>query len=116
MSYARYADLYKPKPVNQSNTTPYQSNILPGLLVLFSTTCPHCTTLMPKIDELSKHIRINIKKLQVNSSDAKVREILEKLPFEIEGVPTLALYRNGQYVKKTEGDMPLQSIIQFVQS
>lgn len=85
-----------------------------NFLRFYSPTCPHCKRLFPKWNFLTKKYKANkaINILRVNCKhDGDLCE-----EEDVDGVPTLNLYRNGKYMREYEGALSLKELIDAVES
>lgn len=70
--------------------------------------CGPCKMLGPQLDEAAKEVSIKIVKINVDEeSDLAAR-------YNVQSIPTLILFENGQQVKRDMGYRPKAEIIKFI--
>lgn len=82
----------------------------PVLIDFYAEWCGPCKTLAPIIKEVSKAMdgKIRIVKIDVDKNQAIAQR------FQVRGVPTLALFKNGKVVWKESGVRTKQQIINVI--
>ena len=78
------------------------------LVDFFAEWCGPCQMLAPVLEELDKEGQVKIVKIDVD----KVPELARQ--FRVMSIPTVMLFKNGQFVKKQLGFMPLEALKEFV--
>lgn len=83
---------------------------LPVLVDFYSPTCGPCQMMAPVIDNLARqyHGRLLVAKL-----DTSVNQMTAGR-FQIRGVPTLLLMKNGQVMDQVVGAMPETALVQKI--
>ena len=84
-----------------------------GQLVLadfFATWCGPCKAMHPVLEQLKAQLgdRIRIIKVDVDKHGIPAAE------YNVQAVPTLILFRNGQVLWRQSGAMPLNQLLQVV--
>ncbi|MBE7412522.1 MAG: thioredoxin [Leptospiraceae bacterium] len=95
--------------VNDSN---FQSEISKGLVLVdfWAEWCGPCRMVGPVLEELSREYggKISIKKLNVDDNQNTARTL------NIQSIPTLLLYKDGQVVDKVIGALPKTQLKSFI--
>ena len=73
----------------------------------FADWCGPCQMLAPVLEELDKEGNVKIVKINVDEIPELARQ------FRIMSIPTVMLFKNGQFVKKQLGYMPLEALKEF---
>lgn len=97
--------------VSQSNfTAQVKQSTKPVLLDFWSPTCPPCRQLAPVLTSLAKEMvgQLKVAKLNVQEQPAAASV------FEIRGVPTLILFKEGKQLAQTVGYHPIDELKSFV--
>lgn len=84
---------------------------VPVLLDLWGPSCPPCRQLAPVLKELAKDLagRVKVGKLNVEENQQAPGR------FQIRGIPTLIVLKNGKEVARTSGFQPLAALRTFVE-
>ena len=93
-----------------SNVSEFEKEVQ-GQLVLvdfYADWCGPCQMLAPNLEQLDKEGGINIIKVNVDEIPDLARQ------FRIMSIPTLMLFKEGKFVKKVLGYMPIESLREFV--
>ena len=78
------------------------------LLDFYADWCGPCQMLAPVLEELDKEGKVKVVKIDVDSLPDLARQ------FRVMSIPTVMLFKNGQFVKKQLGYMPLEALKEFV--
>lgn len=74
----------------------------------FADWCGPCQMLAPVLEELDKEGNVKIVKINVDEVPELARQ------FRVMSIPTVMLFKNGQFVKKQLGYMPLEALKEFI--
>lgn len=85
------------------------SNV-PVLLDFYATWCGPCQTLAPILQDVKAELGENIKiiKIDVDKNEAVAQK------FQVRGVPTMVLYKNGQPVWRQSGLLTKSDLINVI--
>ena len=78
------------------------------LVDFYADWCGPCQMLAPVLKELDKEGKVKVVKIDVDSLPDLARQ------FRVMSIPTVMLFKNGQFVKKQLGYMPLEAVKEFV--
>lgn len=78
------------------------------LVDFFAEWCGPCQMLAPVLEELDREGQVKIVKIDVDEVPELARQ------FRVMSIPTVMLFKNGQFVKKQLGFMPLEALKEFV--
>lgn len=78
------------------------------LVDFFADWCGPCQMLAPVLEELDKEGSTKIIKINVDDVHELARQ------FRVMSIPTVMLFKNGQFVKKQLGYMPLEALKAFI--
>jgi thioredoxin 1 len=82
-----------------------------GLVMLdfWSTHCGPCRSLIPLLTEIAgKYPELNIMKIKIEENDSLADE------YDVKSVPSLLLFKNGEYLDRLIGKTPFPIIDNFV--
>ena len=93
-----------------SNSNEFEQVIKEGLVVVdfYADWCGPCQMLAPVLEELEKETSIKIVKINVDEIPDIARA------FRIMSIPTLMLFKEGEFVKKELGYMPIERLREFI--
>ena len=74
----------------------------------FADWCGPCQMLAPVLEELDKEGGVKIVKINVDEVPELARQ------FRVMSIPTVMLFKNGQFVKKQLGYMTLEALKEFI--
>ena len=97
--------------VKEINTENFSTEVLSenGVVVVdfFANWCGPCRKLAPILEEVESELNSNVKFAKINTD-----ENLEMAKqYQVSGLPTLMVFKNGQAVERLVGLMPKSSII-----
>ena len=78
------------------------------LVDFYADWCGPCQMLAPVLEELDKEGKVKVVKIDVDSLPDLARM------FRVMSIPTVMLFKNGQFVKKQLGYMPIEALREFV--
>jgi thioredoxin 2 len=82
------------------------------LVDFWSLSCGYCRMMDPHLDKIAHQYAGLMKVVKINVSEAQQTASRHG----IQGVPTLALYRNGQIIAQQAGAMDYPSLIQWIEN
>jgi thioredoxin-like negative regulator of GroEL len=97
----------KPRPITDDS---FEQEVLapgvPAVVNFWSPRCPHCQVMSGLLDEIGPDYvgRVNIFKLNVLQNPTTTTQ------YQIQGTPTLVLFRKGRAVNRIVGLMPLKPL------
>ena len=93
-----------------SNVNEFENEVQGGsvLVDFYADWCGPCQMLAPLLEQLDKEGGIKIIKINVDEIPDLARQ------FRIMSIPTLMLFKDGKFVKKVVGYMPIESLRDFV--
>lgn len=78
------------------------------LVDFFAEWCGPCQMLAPVLEQFSKEFPGNIVKIDVDEIPELARQ------FRVMSIPTLMVFKDGKFVKKQLGYMPIEALRDFV--
>ena len=92
------------------NSKDFEKEIQEGLVIVdfYADWCGPCQMLGPVLEQLDKEIDIKIVKINVDDIPELARQ------FRVMSIPTVMLFKNGQFIKKQLGYMPLEALKEFI--
>ena len=93
-----------------NNANEFEQEIKEGLVIVdfYADWCGPCQMLAPVLEELEKGVSIKIVKINVDDIPELARQ------FRIMSIPTLLLFKDGKFVKKELGYMPIERLREFI--
>lgn len=85
---------------------------LPVLIDVWAPWCGPCRMIGPVVEELAKEFAGRVKVVKLNSDEN------QRIPsqYQIQGIPTLLFFNNGQLVDRLVGAVPKSHILQKLQT
>lgn len=84
----------------------------PVLVDFFADWCVPCKSLAPILKEVKEHLGEAVKIVKIDVD--KNQSLSQK--YQVRGVPTMLLFKNGKQVWRQSGVVPKQDIIKMVES
>lgn len=78
------------------------------LVDFYADWCGPCQMLAPELEELSNQTGIKVVKINVDELSALARQ------YRVMSIPTLLLFKNGEFSKRQLGYMSLNELLEFV--
>ena len=93
-----------------SNSNEFEQEIQGPVVVVdfYADWCGPCQMLAPVLEQLEKETSIEIVKINVDEIPDIARA------FRIMSIPTLMLFKEGKFVKKELGYMPIERLREFI--
>ncbi|MEN8787982.1 MAG: thioredoxin [Flavobacteriaceae bacterium] len=85
---------------------------VPVLIDFYADWCAPCKTLAPILVEVKKQLGDTVKVIKVDVD--KNQSLANK--FQIRGVPTMVLFKNGEVVWRQSGVLSKEAILQAIQT
>ena len=86
----------------------------PVLVDFFATWCGPCQMLAPILKEVKDTLGESIKIIKVDVD--KNRALMSSPDFQVKGVPTLMLFKEGKMLWRQSGVVPKEEIIRTIKS
>jgi thioredoxin 1 len=83
---------------------------VPVLVDFWADWCGPCRALAPKIEELSTEYGTKVKFTKMNVDENRETPV----KFNIMGIPTIILFKNGEQVDKLVGNHPKENIKEMI--
>jgi thioredoxin 1 len=97
--------------VQEVNVNNFQSEVIDSdkltIVDFFADWCGPCRKLSPIMDEIEQELTEKVKFTKINTDDNI--ELAQK--YQISGIPTLLVFKNGELAERMVGLMPKASII-----
>ena len=101
--------------VKEINTENFNNEVLSnnGVVVVdfFATWCGPCLKLAPILEEVETELASKVKFAKINTDENL--EMAKK--YQVSGLPTLMVFKNGEAVERLVGLMPKSSIISNIE-
>ena len=83
------------------------NNSILTVVDFYADWCGPCRKLSPIVEELEKDLENRVKFVKINTDD----NIESAKKYQVSGLPTLLVFKNGEVVERMVGLMPKSSII-----
>ena len=92
------------------NANEFENEVKEGLVLVdfFADWCGPCQMLAPNLEQLSNEDGVKIVKINVDDIPDLARQ------FRIMSIPTLMVFKDGKFVKKELGFMPIERLREFI--
>lgn len=85
-----------------------QTHEKPVLVDFWAEWCPPCKMLAPELEKLAKEWKEKVTIIKINTDE---KQALANR-YQISGIPTLILFKDGKEIKRTSGAMPVSALKQ----
>jgi thioredoxin 1 len=96
------------------NDSDFETEVLkadgPVLVDFWAEWCGPCKALSPVIDELAGELKGKIKVVKINIEEAPETPTR----YDVRGIPTLMVFKNGQVVSTRVGGMPKAQLSEWI--
>lgn len=97
--------------VQEVNVNNFEEEVIKSnkltIVDFFADWCGPCRKLSPIMDEIEQELSANVKFTKINTDN----NIPLAQNYQISGIPTLLVFKNGELVERMVGLMPKNSII-----
>ena len=92
------------------NSADFEKEIQGDLVIVdfYADWCGPCQMLAPILEQLDKETSIKVVKINVDDIPEIARQ------FRIMSIPTLMLFKDGKFIKKELGYMPIERLREFI--
>ena len=87
-----------------------ESSEIPVLVDFYATWCGPCQMMAPILEQVGANLRDRLQVVKIDTD--KYPNLASK--YEIEALPTLVLFKNGQPAERIEGVLQAQQLIQHL--
>lgn len=96
------------------NFTAIINSPTPVLVDFFATWCGPCQMISPILKEVKDELGDSIKIIKIDVD--KNRALMSQPQFQVKGVPTLMLFKNGKMLWRQSGVVPKDELVKTVKS
>jgi thioredoxin len=89
-----------------------ESSSVPVLVDFYATWCGPCQMMSPILEQVSASLRDRLQVVKIDTD--KYPRLASQ--YEIQALPTLVLFKNGQPSEKIEGVLQASQLIQYLES
>ena len=92
------------------NISEFEKEVQGELVIVdfYADWCGPCQMLAPVLEDLDKEVNVKIVKINVDDIPELARQ------FRVMSIPTLLLLKDGKFVKKELGYMPIERLREFI--
>lgn len=92
------------------NISEFEKEVQGELVIVdfYADWCGPCQMLAPVLEDLDKEVNVKIVKINVDDIPELARQ------FRVMSIPTLLLFKDGKFVKKELGYMPIERLREFI--
>ena len=92
------------------NVEDFEKEVQGQLVIVdfYADWCGPCQMLAPVLEQLDKEVSLKVVKVNVDEIPDLARQ------FRIMSIPTLLLFKDGKFVKKDLGYMPIERLREFI--
>ena len=92
------------------NVEDFEKEVQGQLVIIdfYADWCGPCQMLAPVLEQLDKEISLKVVKVNVDEIPDLARQ------FRIMSIPTLLLFKDGKFIKKDLGYMPIERLREFI--
>ena len=83
---------------------------VPVLVDFYATWCGPCKTMSPILDEVAKQVQGKAKVIKVDVD----KNQQAAAAYQVRGVPTLILFKNGKQIWKQSGVVPASELVNLI--
>ena len=88
------------------------SSTLPLLVDFYATWCGPCQMMVPILEQVNAQLKNRLKVVKIDTDKYPVLAS----QYQIQALPTLVLFKNGQPVERIEGLMQAPQLTQYLES
>lgn len=83
---------------------------VPVLVDFYATWCGPCKTMSPILDEVAKQVQGKAKVIKIDVD----KNQQAAAAYQVRGVPTLILFKNGKQIWKQSGVVPANELVNLI--